>query len=74
VTQDNLSLKIEVVVEPDHFYEKFYRSVLANGSPSPKGRALLEQALKNVDQSPFTIYTSVKPLSILQLSNQITTP
>ncbi|MFC1602001.1 thioredoxin family protein [Pseudomonadota bacterium] len=64
VTQDNPSLKIEIAVEPDHFYEQFYRSVLANSSPSSKGRALLEQALKDVEQSPFTIYTSVRPLSI----------
>jgi len=62
VSQENLSLKVEVIVEPDHFYERFYRSVLANGSPSPKGRALLEQALKDAEQSPFSIYETVRPL------------
>jgi len=62
VTQKNLSLKVEVVVEPDHFYARFYRSVLANGGSSDEGRVLLEQALKDAEQSSFSIYETVKPL------------
>jgi len=62
VTQKNLSLRVEVVVEPDHFYARFYRSVLKNGTPSAKGRALLEQALKDAEQSSFSIYEAVRPL------------
>ena len=62
VLQKNLRLKVEVIVEPDHFYARFYRAVLANGGSSAKGRALLEQALKEAEQSPFSIYQTLTPL------------
>jgi len=62
VAQAGLSLRVSVVVEPDHFYAQFYRSVLSGNSPSAKGRALLEEALKDAEASPFTLFETVEPL------------
>lgn len=50
-----LRLQIEVRVEPDHFYERFYRGLLESGAPQ-KGRAAIEQALAAAQQSSFVIF------------------
>lgn len=62
VPQAGLSLKVVVVVEPDHFYEQFYRSVLSGGRSSAEGRVLLEEALKEAEESSFSIFETVEPL------------
>jgi len=58
-----LQLWIEVRVEPDHFYERFYRGLLQNGAPQ-QGRAAIEQALANAQQSSFVIFERTLPLDI----------
>ncbi len=56
ILPDNVhSLQVEVEVEPDHFYEKFYRAVLADNGGGA-GRDLLLQALSAAEQSNFFIY------------------
>jgi len=58
-----LQLQIEVRVEPDHFYERFYRGLLESGTPQ-KGRAAIEQALANAQQSSFVIFEHTLLLDI----------
>ncbi|HFE38340.1 MAG TPA: DUF255 domain-containing protein, partial [Gammaproteobacteria bacterium] len=48
-------LKIEVFVQPDYFYEKFYRSMLDSRSAG-KGRSLIQQALKNAASSEYRLF------------------
>lgn len=60
--QNGLSMKVEVVVEPDHFYERFYESVLEGKEKGP-GRELLEHALEDARNSVFRIYEQVFLLS-----------
>lgn len=61
IPQERVQFKVEVVVEPDHFYERFFEAVLNNGEGG-QGRPLLEEALKKTRESPFTIYEKVFPL------------
>lgn len=49
------TLRVRIVVHPDHFYRQFFEAVLANGGGG-KGRALLQQALEKAESSPFTVY------------------
>lgn len=58
-----LQLWIEVRVEPDHFYERFYRGLLQSGTPQA-GRAAIEQALAHAQRSPFVIFERTLPLEI----------
>lgn len=67
--QDGLSMKVEIVVEPDHFYERFYESVLEGNDKGP-GRELLEQALEDTRDSAFDIYKQVFPLSEIAVVNE----
>lgn len=57
-------LQVQVRVEPDHFYERFYRGLLQSGSPQ-KGRAAIEQALVDAQQSAFVIFDQTLSLEIL---------
>jgi len=58
-----LRLQIEVRVEPDHFYERFYRGLLESGTPQ-KGRAAIERALAHAQQSSFVIFVQTLSLDI----------
>ncbi len=72
VSKAGLSLKVSVVVEPDHFYARFYRSLLAGDGISAKGRELLEEALEEAEASPYTLYETVQPLP--RGSNEVAAP
>ncbi len=62
LTEDNLSLQVEVIVEPDYFYALFYTSKLATDDISERGRTLLKKALHDAKQSSFSLYKSITPL------------
>lgn len=64
ITKTKLKLKISVTVYPDHFYARFYKSILDNNSAG-KGRALIEQAYKAASNSQFSIYEKLLPLNIV---------
>jgi hypothetical protein len=55
-------LKVEVTVHPDHFYERFFESVLQSNS-FPGSRALLQEALEGTRRSPFSIFSREIPIS-----------
>ncbi len=59
---DNLFLHVEVTVLPDHFYTRFYQSMLSNGSAG-RGTELIQQALKESLQSSFQIFEKTVPLT-----------
>lgn len=52
---DNLQLQIEVIVDPDHWYRRFYQNYLEDGGGG-KGRTLLLEALRQSSESSFSIY------------------
>ena len=60
--QDEVQLKISVVVAPDHFYARFFEVMVRDGGRG-KGHTLLVEALKNAQESPFTVYEKTIPLS-----------
>jgi hypothetical protein len=64
LTESRLNLKIAVTVYPDHFYARFYQSMLDNNSAG-KGRALIEEAYKAASNSQFVIYEKLLPLDIV---------
>lgn len=49
-------LEVEVVVDPDHWYRRFYENMLMNGSAG-KGEEAIRQAHTESSQSSFTIYS-----------------
>lgn len=55
-------LKVEVTVHPDHFYERFFESVLHSNS-FPAGRKLLQEALQMTRRSSFSIFSREIPIS-----------
>ncbi|MFQ5846724.1 MAG: multiheme c-type cytochrome [Candidatus Methylomirabilales bacterium] len=55
-------LQVQVTVHPDHFYERFFTSVL-EGSTSPEGRTLLQEALERTRRSTFSIFSRKIPIS-----------
>lgn len=59
---DNLYLRVEVTVLPDHFYTRFYQSMLSNGSAG-RGTKLIQQALEESQQSSFSIFEKTVPLT-----------
>jgi len=61
VRQAGLTLRATVTVYPDNFYTKFFQANLTGGQ-ALKGRALLEQALKRTQESPFVIFKQEVPL------------
>ena len=50
-----------VRVEPDAFYRRFYRSVLEGGT-TPKGDALLRQAVQLAEGSPYNLFSGQQRL------------
>jgi len=61
ISDDNMQLHVEATVYPDHFYSRFYESMLGNGSVG-RGTKLIEQALKESQTSPFTLFEKTIPL------------
>lgn len=55
-------LKVQVTVHPDHFYERFFESVLQSNT-FPGGRDLLQEALEQTRQSTFSIFSREIPIS-----------
>ncbi len=56
ITQPNMTLRIEIEVEPDHFYEQFFLSMDA------KTGELLHTALLETQQSHYRLYDQSIPL------------
>ena len=57
------TLRVRIVVHPDHFYERFFRAVLKRDQGSP-GKAHLEAALEKASTSSFTVYERRLPVPI----------
>lgn len=55
------TLRVRIVVHPDHFYRQFFEAVLSDGGGG-KGRALLQEALRKAESSPFTVFEREIPL------------
>jgi hypothetical protein len=49
------SLEVEVEVQPDHFYARFYEALLA-GTLSDQARPMIERALADANGSHFVVY------------------
>ncbi len=49
-----LQLRARVVVEPDHFYTKFFQATIPTAE---RGRSQLEEALRQTQRSAFTIFS-----------------
>ncbi len=56
-----LRLRVVVTVEPDHFYTRFFESVLAQGAG--KGTVQLREALAATRRSAFMLYRQELPLT-----------
>jgi hypothetical protein len=48
------TLRVRIVVHPDHFYRQFFEAVLQDGGG--KGKAQLQDALRHAEASPFTAF------------------
>jgi hypothetical protein len=55
VPQAGLTLRVTVMVEPDYFYNKFFRAILDGGQVS-KGRHQIQEALKRTEESLFVLF------------------
>jgi hypothetical protein len=56
-----LSLRVRVIVYPDHFYTRFFESLLASGAGT--GKAELQKALEATRRSTFELYRRDVPLT-----------
>jgi hypothetical protein len=56
-----LRLRVAVTVYPDHFYTRFFESLL--GSRAGAGQPQIREAFEATRRSPFTIYQREIPLS-----------
>lgn len=59
VGRRGLTLRARVIVEPDHFYERFFRAMVPQAG---RGRAQLQEALRQTRRSAFTIFSRKVPL------------
>jgi hypothetical protein len=59
VDRSGLRLKARVMVEPDHFYTKFFQATIPQAD---RGRAQLRGALNQTRQSSFTIFSHEVPI------------
>lgn len=59
VDRPGLRLRARVVVEPDHFYARFFE---ASVRQAERGKAQLREALREARRSPFTIFSREVPL------------
>jgi hypothetical protein len=55
------TLRVRLEVHPNHFYRQFFEAVLADGGGG-KGRPWLQQALRQAEASPFTVFERDIPL------------
>lgn len=55
INADDMQLHVEATVYPDHFYTRFYESMLNNGSAG-RGARLIEQALEASRASSFILF------------------
>jgi hypothetical protein len=62
VRGEDWKLKVDVTVHPDHFYERFFQSVLKNNT-HPGGRKLIQEAYEKTQRSSFTIFARETPIS-----------
>tara|TARA_B100000315_G_scaffold260820_1_gene325858 strand:+ start:7636 stop:8910 length:1275 start_codon:yes stop_codon:yes gene_type:complete len=58
---EGTGLQIEVIVDPDHWYRRFYQNILNSGGGGA-GRETLQEALDLSQRSSFSIYDQVFPL------------
>lgn len=56
-----LQLRVEIVVDPDYFYTRFYENFLVQRQDG-KVRALIEEALAHTRKTSFTLYEKTFPL------------
>ena len=59
VDRPGLRLRARVVVEPDHFYTRFFEAVIPQAE---RGKRQLEEALAGTRRSHFTIFSRDLPL------------
>ena len=62
VPEEAATLRVRIVVHPDHFYRQFFEAVLADGGGGEQGRPLLQEALRRAEASPFTVFERELPL------------
>ncbi len=55
-----LKLRVRVVVDPDHFYARFFPAILGDAD---KGRAMIQGAAEKARRSAFTIFEQAVPLT-----------
>jgi hypothetical protein len=60
VVRGGLRLRLAVTVYPDHFYTRFFESLLAQGAG--KGTARIQEALAATKASAFTVFSQEIPL------------
>jgi hypothetical protein len=60
MAQAGLRLRLAVTVYPDHFYTRFFESLLAQGAG--KGTARIQEALAATKASVFTVFSQEIPL------------
>lgn len=56
-----VTLRVRVVVHPDHFYQRFFTATL-QGNGDSKGRPYLEEALRATATSSYTVFERLLPL------------
>jgi len=61
VERAGLSLRVRVTVYPDHFYTRFFESLLASGAG--RGKADIQKALEATQRSTFELYRRDIPLT-----------
>jgi hypothetical protein len=61
VERAGLSLRVRVTVYPDHFYTRFFESLLASGAG--QGKADIQKALETTRRSTFELYRRDIPLT-----------
>ena len=61
VDRPSLRLRVTVRVEPDHFYTRFFESVLTQGAG--RGTAHVREALAATRRSVFMLYEQERPLT-----------
>jgi hypothetical protein len=59
VERRGLTLRARVVVEPGHFYTKFFTAIIPTAG---QGKAQLEEALRQTRKSSFTVFAREVPL------------
>jgi hypothetical protein len=57
------TLRVRVVVHPDHFYQRFFEAVLRDGGGG-KGHSQMQEALQAAEASPFTVFERDVPLRL----------